>query len=419
MFKKIVVSLIFILAINSFAQEATSSPYSFYGIGEIKFKGAVENRSMGGLSVFKDSIHLNLSNPASYSGLKNIVFAVAGNTNETTLSSKLQEAKTKRTSLDYLALALPITKNLGVSTGLISYSSVGFNVTQNITDPNATTSFKTSTGSGGLNKVFVGAAYNIFPELSAGLNVDFNFGKISTNNLRILNNIEYGTNEVNNININGVNFTAGLMYESKFKSKLQVSAGLTFTPAHNLTFVTERTFFTVKNPAFLGTDFLETIAVLVPDVDDKVPAKVSFGLGIGKSKKWEFGSEVVLQGTNNFGGKFSSIANVKFENTTEIRIGGYFIPKYNSFDNYFKRIVYKAGINYKNLGMVINGKSINEQTLTAGLGLPLYGVFSNINIGFEIGKRGTKMGGLIQENFKTLTIGLSLNDLWFKRTRYE
>ena len=69
MIKKILVIILAHVAITSYAQEGTSSPYSFYGIGIPKFKGTVENRSMGGLSVLADSIHLNLQNPASYGEL--------------------------------------------------------------------------------------------------------------------------------------------------------------------------------------------------------------------------------------------------------------------------------------------------------------------------------------------------------------
>ncbi|MGI9527820.1 MAG: hypothetical protein ACR2MS_12000, partial [Weeksellaceae bacterium] len=66
MIKKLVFVFIAFFAIQSYSQEGTASPYSFYGMGNLKFKGTVENRSMGGLSVYSDSIHLNLRNPASY-----------------------------------------------------------------------------------------------------------------------------------------------------------------------------------------------------------------------------------------------------------------------------------------------------------------------------------------------------------------
>lgn len=73
MIKKLVIVFIAFFAIQSYAQQGTASPYSFYGIGSLKFKGTVENRSMGGLSIYSDSIHVNLRNPASYAS-KNLEF---------------------------------------------------------------------------------------------------------------------------------------------------------------------------------------------------------------------------------------------------------------------------------------------------------------------------------------------------------
>ena len=66
MIKRLIVILITIMSCQAYAQEGTASPYSFYGIGSLRFKGTVENRSMGGMSVYLDSIHINLKNPASY-----------------------------------------------------------------------------------------------------------------------------------------------------------------------------------------------------------------------------------------------------------------------------------------------------------------------------------------------------------------
>ena len=42
------------MSLVSFSQEGTSSPYSFYGIGDTKFSGTLESRSMGGISIAQD-----------------------------------------------------------------------------------------------------------------------------------------------------------------------------------------------------------------------------------------------------------------------------------------------------------------------------------------------------------------------------
>ena len=41
------------------------------------------------------------------------------------------------------------------------------------------------------------------------------------------------------------------------------------------------------------------------------------------------------------------------------------------------------------------------------------------NLGFEIGQRGTNKASLIKENFFSIRIGVSLNDLWFVRSMYN
>ena len=45
--------------------------------------------------------------------------------------------------------------------------------------------------------------------------------------------------------------------------------------------------------------------------------------------------------------------------------------------------------------------------------------FSNLNVGFELGTRGINSESLIKENFWALRIGLSLNDLWFIKRKYN
>ena len=108
----------------------------------------------------------------------------------------------------------------------------------------------------------------------------------------------------------------------------------------------------------------------------------------------------------------------KVRTAIKYNIGGYYIPNYTSFSKYFQKITYRAGLRYENTGLIINNKSINDLGVTAGFGLPIIGVFSNINIGVEYGKRGTTSANLVQENYTNITIGLSLNDKWFQKKRF-
>jgi len=110
MIKKILISTIFLLSLSSFAQEGSASPYSFYGIGNIKYQGTAENKAMAGLGILPDSIHINLQNPASLSALQYTTFGISGTYNTLLLKNSTSTEKARRSILDYLVAAFPIGK---------------------------------------------------------------------------------------------------------------------------------------------------------------------------------------------------------------------------------------------------------------------------------------------------------------------
>jgi long-subunit fatty acid transport protein len=420
MIKKFIVPAFLLFSLISFAQQATSSPYSFYGIGDVKFKGTAENRAMGGLTIFSDSIHLNFQNPASYTSLKLTTFTVGGTYLTTKLKTSSQKENARRTALDYLAVGLPLGK-FGAGFGLLPYSSVGYNIQTRIaatTNPVAAEQIRQSSGTGGLNKAFVGVGYAITPKFSVGLDFSYNFGKIETYSLRFVDGPQYGSREKNLSDITGATFTAGLTYNTKISSKLSGFGSLTYSPESSLKSVNERNIATIQYTSSGSEILVDDLPITVANTTIKLPSKLAVGFGIGQSKKWMLGTEVTLQQNNNMGNRFVDIQNTKFENAIKYTIGGFYIPNYNAFSSYLKKVTYRAGLRYENTGLIINNKSINDMGMTAGFGLPIIGVFSNINIGLEYGKRGTTASNLVQENYTNISIGLSLNDKWFQKRRY-
>jgi hypothetical protein len=409
MIKKIIVSFGLLFALSSNAQEGTSSPYSFYGIGDVKFKGTVENRSMGGVSVFSDSIHLNLQNPAHFASLKLTTFSIGGSSLNTNLKTENASERARRVTLDYLAVGIP-TGKLGVGFGLIPYSSVGYKIGNKVRDEQNNVIEETKyNGIGGINKVFFGMAYKLTKKLNIGVDANYNFGTIETTSFRYNTNIQDGTLEETFSRIQGFNFNAGLAYETKVYKKYTMFGSLVYSPEANLKFSNERT---------IRVDDQEDVQP-VSNLNLTLPSKIAFGAGFGEVKKWLVGAEVTLQQNSDLKNRFSDIEGVQFENSTRYSLGGYYIPNYNSYSDYFKRITYRAGLRFENTGMVIQNKAIEDFAVNFGVGLPFGGTFSNVNIGFEIGKRGTKYYNLIEENYFNINIGLSFNDKWFVKPKYN
>ena len=412
MFRHILVGLFILITGVTVAQEGTTSPYSFYGIGTLKFRGTVESRAMGGIGIFSDSIHINLQNPASYSDLELVTFSVGGSYKATKQKNEAESQNTSTTSLDYMAIGIPMGK-FGMGFGLLPYTSVGYDFYSEV--PNGLTQY---TGNGGLNRAFLSLGYQVTPELSLGVDANYNFGKIENTATTQKDSLQYGTRIFNRSDVLGFSFNFGAMYKKMITDNLELTGSLTYTPGTNFTSENYRKVATVSIiPAGIFT--VDEREVTVPNTDFTFPSQISIGAGIGKPKNWAIGAEYTNQKTSNFTNRSFNIDNITYENASKFRLGGYYIPNYNSFGNYFKRVVYRAGARFEQTGLNVDGQDINEFGISFGLGLPVGRLFSNANIGFEIGRRGTTDFGLIQENFFNTFLSFSLNDRWFEKRLYD
>lgn len=420
MIKKVIASICLLFTIGTFAQEGTASPYSFYGIGDVRFKGNAENRSMGGLGVFTDSLHINLQNPAGYGQLKFTTFTLAGSYNTSNFETNSGDGKARRTAIDYLALGLPINKKFGVGFGLLPYSSVGYKVEgEEKSEGTSITKNKQFFGTGGVNRAFLGAGYKINSNLSVGANLEYNFGEIETTSYEFWNTIEYGSRELNTSRIRGLSFNTGATWNKKITKKLNLYASLVYTPESTLRFSNQRNIAIVQRATGSSPVVIDPKDIDVADTRLKLPSKLAFGVGVGEANKWLVGAEYTFQKSSNFGNRFDDITNAVFENSRKISVGGFFIPDHDSFTSYLNRMTYRAGFRHENTGLVIADKAINDTALTFGLGFPVTGSFSSVNLGAEYGKRGTKDLNLVEENYLNITLSLSLNDQWFIRRKYN
>jgi long-subunit fatty acid transport protein len=415
MIKNFIILIVLLISTTFRAQQASSSPYSFYGIGDVRFKGNAEARMMGGASVFADSIHMNFQNPASFAGIKLTTFTAGGSFNSNRLNAFKGNEKSQRTTLDYLMVAIPM-KNSGFGFGLIPYSSVGYKIRN--TDA-VTNDYRAFEGTGGVNKVFVSYAYKFKPNFSVGLSAHYNFGQIETTTVDKISVAQLGTQEVNTSELSGFSLDLGAYYSYKINPKLDLSTSFVISPQTNMKSRNTR----VISSVFLINGFEPFEVDQLDEVNQtntlKLPSKYTFGVGIGQNKKWMLATEFTLQQSSNFGTRTNDLSKVDYENGFKYSLGGYYIPNYSSFANYFKKITYRAGFRYERTGMIINQERIRDYAISGGFGLPLGGAFSNLNLGVEWGRRGTAKALLIEENYTNVIISISLNDRWFIKRKYD
>ena len=104
-----------------FSQLGTTSPYSYFGLGEVNFRGTQINRFMGGLEIYNDSIHANLSNPSSYAKLKLTTYSLGLNYRNNNLTDSNDSKSLISSGLDYIGVAIP-TNKFGFGFGIIPYT---------------------------------------------------------------------------------------------------------------------------------------------------------------------------------------------------------------------------------------------------------------------------------------------------------
>ncbi len=124
---------------------------------------------------------------------------------------------------------------------------------------------------------------------------------------------------------------------------------------------------------------------------------------------------------SQFRNDFLAVNNATYTAASTLKIGGYFIPDYTAINGIYNRITYRAGFRMENTGLLIDGDELQNKVVSLGFGMPIGSTandrFSNLNIGFEFGKRGTSTSALVDEHYFGLNVGLSLNDRWFVKRR--
>lgn len=413
--------VVLFIGVCTFAQEgATTSPYSFFGVGIQQFKGTVEARAMGGTQIMSDSIHLNLLNPASLGRLKYTTLSIGASHSEIIVRESDAQESTSSTTFDYLALGFPIAKNFGVSLGLMPFTAVGYNL-----DSSTDLVVNRFTGRGGLNRVFLATGYELIDGLTIGASANYNFGNIQNEAVRTQEDVEFGTRERNRTDLQGLTFELGAQFETTVSEKLSLTSSVKYVPGGRIDADNFREVSSVfsNNLALLADVDLQEVTV--PDTDFQFPTEVTLGLGFGEKNKWFVGGEYTDRKSSNFTNRTFSVDNATFEDAAQYRLGGFYSPKYNSVSSYWQRVSYRAGFRFEESGIVIGNEPINEFGISFGLGLPAGRVISsvrnlsNLNLTFEYGQRGTTNAGLVQEDFFNVGISLSLNSLWFQQSKFN
>lgn len=420
----------FLIALTStligFSQTNNTSPYSYFGIGDTNQQMTVASSSMGGINVAQSYIaELNFSNPAALTALQLTTFSMAGKLKYVQVSDGLKTQNSSYTGLTALALGVPFGKKGGLLVGLQPNSSVGYAISDEHYIGDVLDEINVFSGNGGTNRFFGSFAYKVIDGLSLGIEGEYIFGNINNSLINIRKDISYHSKYQTTSSLEGASIKLGTQYRYKLANELVVNLGATLKLKNELRATSDSYLYSfLYGPS--GTEVAKDTTFSQIDVKGKIkrPATIAIGTGLGKHNKWNLGVEYEAQAAINI--DESVLKNNKIQYTSKARysLGGYYIPKANSLSNYWKRVIYRAGLKYEKTGLAVNGggsstefTAINDFGISFGLSLPIGNQLSQVNLGLEYGNRGNTTNGLIKENYFNLRLSFNLTDKWFRKNK--
>ncbi len=414
-----------LVAVGAYGQDGTVSPYSYFGLGELSSAATAENQMMGGIAMYADSIHVNLQNPAAYSKLGvrfgedfGITTYTAGISHkQVRLKSFAEEQSSAVTNLEYLSLGFSLKEGLGIGFGVMPYSSVGYNFVAQ-TGAEGSRIINEYSGEGGLNRLYLSVGYEVFKDFSVGVSANYNFGTVESLRIQSVENVQYGVKDERTSKIDGIDLNYAINYTPSIDDKHTLFTSLRINTQANLSARNTKRIgsFSLLTQADVEAVDVNLDAQGLKETGVKIPTTATVGLGYGQNMKWFLGLEYSYQQLSDYSNVFLEIDNLVYGDASTLALGGFYIPNSSSFESYLSRVTYRAGVRLDKTGMLINDKEVNDFGITFGLGLPLKG-YSNLNLGFEVGRRGTTSADLIEESYFKVNVGLSLNDIWFRKRK--
>lgn len=404
------------------SQTNTGSPYSLNELGEINFLGNVSNLSMGGIDSAIDSIEFNINNPSSLAKLKTTNYLIGTFYKSTGISNVNSTDNINTANINYIAVGIP-TKIFGFGFGVLPYSSVGFNL-QSTEEYNTANSINSRLfgAEGNINRAFVSIGLPLLKYLSLGASANYNFGKFNYEKFNLIENVNYGIFSNSSSEISGFTYNFSSNLSIPLKNDFTLNLVYSFYPEGNLDSYNIESLYTSNSSSIS----LESLGDFVDiDLNSRglentklpVPKKSVYSLGLEKKNSWFLGFQYESKLSSNFENVFLDIQNVSYRDSNSLSIGGYIIPDSSSLISYWKRVKYSIGIKNEKKSIIVNNLPVNHFSLNLGLGLPIAGL-SKANLGLEIGKVGDN-DSLVKENYLALRLGLSLNDVWFIKRKYN
>ncbi|WP_157804938.1 hypothetical protein [Confluentibacter lentus] len=393
----------------------SGSPYSLYGLGQINktTTGKINGLGKSGIAMTSDTF-INNSNPASLGNmpLEHFYFDFGFKTETNFVTKNGQKDSNITGNFSNIAIAFPLSQKSGLGIILIPFSSVGYtfdNIKTNI-EGSIYSYYTNIEGKGGINNLKVDYGYALNNRLRLGLTGSVLFGQI----------IQTEINSIPVIANNTLSTSIISLYDENYYSGVRLGTGIQYDVSNNIS------VGAIMNlPAILNGDKdrranSSTEKLQVSNSSNIADFQMPLEIGFGFQSKLKEHFIINLDYKKNFWDSTNQSDQLgTYVNQDFFGLGFEYAPK-NKNPKFFNNLEYRVGFNYDNGNLEVNKQRVKNHDINFGMGIPLNN-YSNsmINIAYSYGNKGQVTNGLIKENYHLFSINLSLEALWFQKSKFE
>lgn len=418
------VALSIIVALKASGQTART-PFSTIGIGQPFTLSLIHNQGAGGTGIAQPQYwFLNNQNPALLVYNYYSVFAAGLSAENITVRSDTASTTSSGGNLSYLVAAFPVEpRKWTTSVGILPFTRVNykflyyeslFDINDNIIDTIAVR----ESGLGGFNQIYWSNGIRLHDNWSVGVQAAHLFGAITSDYANTLINVNspvpfliaveeqtYGK---------GYRFTGGLHFSKDSLGRRKdyvLSAGLTY--AHQTTVKADKITRYERRNSSNDPITRDTLSFVKGDI--VIPGALQVGFAVSKASKWGAALEAGWQNWQRFSSLNEDDEGL-LTKSWHMALGGELTPDYLS-QKLLDRITYRAGFRFENSPFMVNGNQIKDFGINFGLSIPAGR--SSIDLALTAGQRGSRSKTSLDERYFRLYFGLTFNDQWFIRRKFD